>query len=71
MLWSGHERPGWAVTRRQDLGPEQHEVDDALQHVAPPLVKVTMLTASVRMRSELDVFDGVRRQSIADNQKLK
>jgi len=31
-------------------------------------VKVTMLTASVEMRS---VLDGVGRQLIADNQKLK
>ena len=36
-----------------------------------PLVKVTMLIASVRMRSELGALDGIGRQMIADNQKLK
>jgi hypothetical protein len=36
-----------------------------------PLVTVTMLTASVRMRSELGVLHGLGRQLIADNQKLK
>jgi hypothetical protein len=36
-----------------------------------PLVTVTMLTASGGMRSELGVLDGVGRQLIADNQKLK
>jgi hypothetical protein len=30
-----------------------------------------MLTASVRMRSELGLLDRVERQLIADNQKLK
>ena len=39
--------------------------------VVRPLVKLTMLNASVRTRTELGVLDGVRRQLIADNQKLK
>jgi hypothetical protein len=43
--------------RRQDR-PRQHEVDDTCSLFLRSLVKVTMLTASVRMRGELGVLDG-------------
>jgi len=39
---------------------EQHEVDATCSLFVRPLMKVTMLTASVRMRSELGVLDGGR-----------
>jgi hypothetical protein len=34
--------------RREHIGPQQHEMDDACGIVARPLVRVTMLTASAR-----------------------
>jgi hypothetical protein len=43
-------------------------LDDAA--IRGPLVKVTTLTASVRMR-RLGVRDGAERQLIAEKQKLK
>jgi hypothetical protein len=57
--------------RRQFTGREQPEVDDTLQPIRAPAREGAMLTASVWMRSEFGVLDGVGRQLIADNQKLK